>query len=50
MMGKKIYKFSDEQKEMIESALMANENEGVYNTKKSKELYEEIWDELEGKL
>ena len=45
----KEYKFTDEQKEIIESALMNDEADGVVDTDKSKKLYEEIWDELEGK-
>ena len=46
---KKIMFFTEGQKEVIVKALMNDQADGVFDTDKSKQMYEEIFDQLEGK-
>ena len=46
---RKLCSFTEEQKEMIVGSLMNDQEEGVFDTEKSKKIYESIFDELEGK-
>ena len=46
---RKLMSFTEEQKEMIVKALMNDQEEGFFDTPESKKMYEDIFDQLEGK-